>query len=354
MASDKDGGDQVHGLLTAASQLDSTLFVLASGFDPRCVTGLIRFVEAVGCPHVLALDPQRVQASDDELNKQRRQENLVRIEKLAGCYLQRLEYPLVQDEASAGRLLANELTSAKYLSGIRTVVVDISAFPTSMLFPCLRGLLELSGGGDGPSQLLVLVTENATLDQEIVKGNLGQAHVLAGFGKKVRMVRSPEPIRVWAPILGRGAGAAMRLIAEAIDPQEVCPVVPFPATDPRLADSLLLEHRELLIEERRVQPGNLVYAAQANPFDLYRTLVNMSRDYERTLSPVGGAVVALSSHGSKLLSIGALLAAYEEDLPVYGVRANRYSLNPENYETASRQSDSVACLWLRGEPYSAV
>jgi hypothetical protein len=143
----------------------------------------------------------------------------------------------------------------------------------------------------------------------------------------------------------------MKKIADLLDPQEVCPVLPFPARDPRLADQLLLEHRDLIIDRFEVQPTSFIYAAETNPFDLYRTLVKFDDDYQAILGPIGGADVTLSSHGSKLLSIGALLAAYERELQVLAVRATRRSLDPSYWEPNARHADQLACVWLKGEPY---
>jgi hypothetical protein len=194
-----------------------------------------------------------------------------------------------------------------------------------------------------------LVTANPGLDHSIVKSSLGPAHTLAGF----RGAQRAGKVNVWAPVLGvRGAGT-LGAIADFIDPQEVCPILPFPAQDPRLPDTILGAHRELLIDQFEIGPNNLIYAAESNPFDLYRTLARFNSDYTTTLEPLGGALVHVSVHGSKLLSVGALLAAYEFDLPVVAMRANHYVLSEEGYEVAARAHDQITCLWLRGDPYTS-
>jgi hypothetical protein len=113
----------------------------------------------------------------------------------------------------------------------------------------------------------------------------------------------------------------------------------------------MLEHRQLLVEEYGVQPTSLIYAAETNPFDLYRTLVRFHIDYNSTFEKLGGAQVSLSSHGSKLLAIGALLAAFECDLPFYAVRPTTHQLSPKHLLPEQRSFDRFACLWLGGAPY---
>ena len=338
---------------TASRNNDRTLFVMSAGFDPRSASGLSRFINATGsAPHVLSIDPQPSSEAIAGGLTERRIENEQKIAALGTRRThRRWDYPNVHDEASAGRQLARDLTAPECMKDIDAVVFDLSAFPTTLAFPMLNALLQRTGTPGFPSELLVLVTQNPQLDGDITEDGLGPAHPLRGFGKRSDRARS-SAVRVWAPVLGRGAGAAMKKIADLLDPQEVCPVLPFPARDPRLADQLLLEHRELIIDRFEVQPTSFIYAAETNPFDLYRTLVKFDIDYQAILGPIGGADVTLSSHGSKLLSIGALLAAYERKLQILAVRATRRSLDPSYWEPASRQADQIACVWLRGEPYA--
>jgi len=347
------GAEAVNEVLrTASRNNDRTLFVMSAGFDPRSTSGLSRFINATGsAPHVLAIDPQpSSEAIAGDLTA-RRVENEQAIAGLAAHRShRRWDYPDVFDEASAGRQLARDLTAPGCLKDIDAVLFDLSAFPTTLAFPMLNALLRCTSTPGFPSELVVLVTENPQLDGDITEEGLGAAHQLPGFGQRSKRARS-NAVRVWAPVLGRGAGPAMQAIADLLDPQEVCPVLPFPARDPRLADQLLLEHRDLIIDRFEVQPTSFIYAAETNPFDLYRTLVKFDVDYQSILGPIGGADVTLSSHGSKLLSIGALLAAYERRLQVLAVRATRRSLDPFHWQLEARRVDQLACVWLKGEPY---
>ena len=355
MATDKNSGssEDLDNLLREASSAPArTLFIMSAGFDPRCLTALSRYIEAVGTvPTVLAIDPQPPEEASlaGELTA-RRAANEAQIVGLARHKLLRWEYPRVFDDASAGRELARALTTPDLLGDIDAVFFDLSAFPTSLAFPMLNALLQRVGETGFPTELLVLVTENPRLDGAIGEGGLGPAQKLPGFGRRSERARS-NAFRVWAPVLGRGAGPALEKIAHALDPDEVCPVLPFPARDPRLADNLLLEHRSSILERFEVQPTSFIYAAETNPFDLYRTLVKFDADYQKVLEPIGGVDVTVSTHGSKLLSIGALLAAFEQNLQVLAVRATRRSLASDFWDASARSEDQLACVWLKGEPY---
>lgn len=351
MATDADDvshGD-VNDLLSApGSSGAQTLFILAVGFDPRCSSGLLRYIGVNGAaPHVIAVEPQALHAGLDAEMVERRRENELLIQSLAVRSHTVVKYPSVHDDSSAGRIISQTLTRKSLLAGITTIVFDLSSFPTSLAFPPLKGLLRVIGSENMPTELQVIVTENPTLDAAIVHSSLGEAHPLPGFGSRTKK----SQVRVWTPVLGSGAGPSLSRIAEALDPQEVCPILPFPARDPRLVDNLVLEHRELLLDRLRVPPSNFIYAAETNPFDLYRTLVRYDLDCQESLAGLGGAQITVSSHGSKLLSVGVLLASIERGLSFYAVRANVRTLADDYWRAESRADDRLACLWLAGEPY---
>ncbi len=74
------------------------------------------------------------------------------------------------------------------------------------------------------------------------------------------------------------------------------------------------------------------------------------RHYQDALSPLGGCRVALSALSSQLMSLGALLAAYElkqsgQGIAVAHVDSQGYTLDN------SKMDSEVFGLWLAGECY---
>ena len=61
--------------------------------------------------------------------------------------------------------------------------------------------------------------------------------------------------------------------------------------------------------------------------------------------------MVLSSHSSKLLSVGVLLAAYDQGLEVQHVSPTLYSLREDTDTDALRDFDEIYDIWLTGEPY---
>jgi hypothetical protein len=127
--------------------------------------------------------------------------------------------------------------------------------------------------------------------------------------------------------------------------------LPFPAKNPRRGDDLLLELRSLIFDTIEVEPRNFIYADERNPFDLYRGLCRLSDRYTKALAPVGDVSVVTSVHGSKVLSVGALLAAYEKDLTVVSAGPTGYRIQTGVGIDKVTNGDHLMCLWLDGEPY---
>lgn len=150
--------------------------------------------------------------------------------------------------------------------------------------------------------------------------------------------------------MGEHAEAALQAIHTFLTPGDVCPVLPFPARNPRRGDDLLLEHQVTLLDAFRVSPGNIIYASETNPFDLYRTLSRLQEDLGYALRELAPTTLALSTHSSKLLSIGAMLAAYEHQLPIVAAPAADHDVADVDFSALS-VGNQVACVWLAGEPY---
>ena len=129
------------------------------------------------------------------------------------------------------------------------------------------------------------------------------------------------------PVLGEGESARLDRLNEDLRAAEICPVLPLPAANPRRADNLIKEYRQLLIETDLVEVRNFIYAAESNPFDLYKTVSELNSDYAEALRPLGTTRMVLSAHSSKLLSVGVLLTAFEHGLEVRHASPSVYGVS---------------------------
>lgn len=268
--------------------------------------------------------------------------------------------PMVEDERKVGGRRIAQLAKADDLNGYTDVVVDISALPRTLYFPLVRQLLKLhdrtrSAGQDAvPSNLHVIICENPRLDAGIREELSERADYLPGLASRAGLVQDQDVPRIWAPVLGEGQDVALKRIEQLIsaggNPPEICPVLPFPATDPRRGDQLLLEYRQTF-EAWEVELRNIIYAAEWNPFDVYRQLCQLHDRYRDALEPLGGAKMIVSAHSSKLLSLGVLLAAHNRDIAVAHVEVDGYVITaPLNDQEGEGEMYEI---WIAGEPYGA-
>jgi hypothetical protein len=70
-----------------------------------------------------------------------------------------------------------------------------------------------------------------------------------------------------------------------------------------------MEYQNLLFDQLRIEPRNIVYASEFNPFDVYRQVRGTALHYHDVLKLIDGCRVALSAMCSKVMSLGILLVA---------------------------------------------
>ena len=333
---------------------DPILVVVGAGFDPRSSVAFERILGATDrrVDALLIHLPARATDLDARPLAAANCERIAELVAEAGGTLHRQAEPEYEDPGTLGRLVSHAFHSGGWLDSYAEVVIDISALPRGIFFPLVRGVLErahkpaeeaLRWSGD----FHVAVCENPEIDNAILQEGMTAPAALGGFGRS--RGRSAKTT-IWVPVLGEGMVERVRRLGDELRHDEVCPVLPFPARDPRRGDRLVVEYRQLLFDELRIEPRNMIYAAERNPFDLYRTLARLYERYSHSLSSLGPVAMILSSHSSKLLSLGVLLAAYELELEVQHVSPGSYGLAVDHEQF--RGHDELFDLWLTGEPYA--
>lgn len=353
--------------LLGSSKRD-VLYVLGMGFDERMCLGLEMVLGAGGGGRrdVAVLTFDEGPESSSQRHADLRAANQGRLDALAkahaGCTVSERRVQLISDEGRrvGGRNAAKVFMGSKDLEQYTDVVVDISALPRGLYLPLLAKLLTIF---DDPAManrnLHVIVAHSAALDAATQdEGIDDDATYLHGFSAAdFELEATTEQPRVWLPVLGTGQRAQLERIHELVRPDEICPVLPSPSANPREGDDLVLEYRDLLFDQLRVEMRNIIYASEANPFEVYRQIMRSIRQYQRALHPLSGCKIVASAMSSKLSSMGVLLAAYElnastgddhMDVGIAHVEAQGYAVNQGASPGAAA---TVYSLWLSGECY---
>ncbi len=345
------------------------LFVLGLGFDPRMCQGLETILKAGGSGKraclLIEYDEGDNSPSKDYANLV--QVNLQSLNKLldgkGSIRYQKLQMWLNNGQVGLGSQAYKVFKNLEELTEFTDIVVDISAMPKGIYLSIIAKLLALidsSGRGNSYQpvdipNLHVVVSENISLDRRIHQQGLDEkATYLYGFSGEIGREGTPNVTKIWFPVLGEGKITQLRRIYDYLDrPSEICPIIPSPSINPRRGDTLLLqEYRSLFFDEFKVEPRNIIYASEQNPFEAYRQLHRTIFQYSTALNVLGGCNAFISPLSSKLLSIGSLLAAYEikQDFPVGIVHVESRGYQMLTVEEKDNDSELFS-LWLAGECY---
>lgn len=337
------------------------LFVLGRGFDPRALVALERLISFGSRPTVWLM------AFDNGLPDSDRRSSLTEanyhgLRSLLG------QQTIVELPINIGGSAYTNATSRNTRRAIQAagelreyddVVVDISAMPRMVAMTCVAKLLfdldQQTRDGGPNTNLHVVTAESVSTDLRSHGSLMDHVTNVVGFSGHLSEQTSEHVPRVWFPVMGEGQDDRLQRIQGVLDPDEICPVIPFPSRNPRRGDDIITEHRVTLFEDFQVEPANILKASEFNPFEAYRQLFGAMDRYRRALVELGGCKAFASPLSSKLLSIGTLLACYDHR---YGdVEGARLKVGIPYVETAAYGDPDLGgdtdyelySMWIKGE-----
>ena len=334
------------------------LFICGAGFDPRALaavgTLIMAGVHPAECRLIEYGSGSGLPAEEDVARAESHRFQLRQM--FTGGSLKTVPVATRNREgrSTGGINISAEFREAQSYVGFSDVVVDITALPAELYFPLIGTLLTIWHSSNvqalGLGNLHVVVCDNPLVDSMILPEGGDKAELMYGFTGTVQRASIGDPIPIWAPVLGENQGEHLQKIAEYHRPQVVAPVLPFPARSPRRGDDLLLEYRSLIFETWDVDPTDIIFADEQNPFDVYAKLCAFASDYEESLSSIGTTQMIVSSHSSKLHSLGVLLAAWERRFGVAHIQPTGHVVNGSF--GAEHETGELFDIWLAGEPYA--
>jgi len=344
------------------------LYVLGRGFDPRMCSGIKSIIECGGTGLRDCVLIRFDEGPESPSNVYRPlvddNETLLRsmLDGRGGIVEKTIE--MWSTGEARGRRIGSRSAASVFkdigdLGDYSDVVVDISALPRGIFAPLIGKILYLVDHAEVERSINVhvVVSENSDLDRNIQDAGIDDvAGYVHGFSEDMETEATSGKPRVWVPILGEGQSGQLERIYTLVNPDEICPVIPWPSSNPRRGDDLIIEYRELLFDRWRVEPGNIVYASERNPFEAYRQVHQLVRHYSSALEPLGGCKVALSAVSSKLLSLGSILAAYElkengTSVGLAHVESQGFVIGAPGDPTVPDTTGELFNLWLAGECY---
>ena len=296
------------------------LVVVGRGFDWRALCASDRILAAGGSGDrsawLLAYD---VGSGESAERARRTAENVVGLKKRFGAE-RTTEIPIrigmSGNRSVTSRNVMRAVSRVNELATFDDVVVDVSAMPRMVALTAIAQLIalldEIEATRGTQINLHAVVAESVAADHSSQGGSVGDSVAnVVGFSGHMDEQSTGSLPRVWFPVLGEGQGVRMQRIGQEVNPDEVCPVIPFPSRDARRGDGIIGEYRQTLFEEYRIEPQNILHACEYNPFEAYKAIFGAIDRYRGALAELGGCKVFVSPLSSKLLSVGALLACYD-------------------------------------------
>jgi hypothetical protein len=228
------------------------------------------------------------------------------------------------------------------------IVVDVSALSVGTSFPLIKYLVERIDRNGDPKNLHIFVAHEATLDEAIVPVAGDAPGYVHGFRGAATLNRTTTAAKLWLPQLARERKASLLRLHSFVDPHDTCPILPFPASNPRLGDELAADFIAEFENAWSVDARNILYAAEDDPLDLYRTILRLDDLRRPVFAEFGGSLLVLSPVGSKIMALGALLAALERDLPVAYLEAIGYNFE---HRPPVELRPFLVHVWLEGDAY---
>ena len=346
------------------------LYVLGCGFDPRMCSGYKAIIETDGKGQrdCLVIKFNEGPGSPSEQHRSLIEKNMAMLRKLheghGKLIIEGIDMWSSEDVGKhriGSRTAAEVFKDGSLFNNYTDVIIDISSLPKSIYLSLIGKalyLLDNFDSGNSATKIInlhVVVHEDVNLDKTIKDIGIDDTITFVhGFGAaSLTTEKSSDIPMVWIPVFGEDQRQQLDQLYREINPTEVCPVIPSPSRDPRRGDELLIEYHDILFDAWFVEPRNIIYASEHNPFDAYRQIYRTIIHYNQALNPLGGCKATISVVSSKLISIGGLLAAYEL-IHKSGIDVGLALAEARGYQftnTGLTLEGELYSLWLIGEPY---
>jgi len=336
----------------------SILIITGAGWDPRmtALPLLLKSFGGHGLRHLHRIDYTPSQGFESPHEKFI-QKNIEALDKILENWAETKNFEIITRNRD-NRYIGDEAIASHYkeidLTPYTDVFVDVSSLSKSLYFTMLLILVK-KAMDNHKVNIYVVVCQDVELDNQITE-SADDVRYLRGFKGKIASQRQQDIPKIWTPLLSENKSPRLQKLFELINPKDIYPVLPFPSGNPRKDDDLLIEYRQIFVDEWQLNPMNIIYAAEDDPLDVYRRLLALFDQQKEVLELLGGVSMVISALSSKISSIGAFMAAFEEKMAVAHPIGRHeppenmsYDFWNNNY--LSKFKENLHSIWLTGEPY---
>lgn len=228
-----------------------------------------------------------------------------------------IEIVTSEDTANVAGRRAAQVCRRVLQQNYTDVFIDASAMSRGVCFPVVKYAFEESKKpGQARAHIMTAGRNRSTFEAQSTSSDSPQ--FVHGFQGLMDTSHMDKAIKLWIPQLSENAGTSLSRIQNKLAPDETCPILPFPSWNPRRGDMLLKRFQGPVLDDWNVNLLDVIYAHESNPLDVCMTIMRIHRSRADALSASCElpSVTVLSPSGSRIGSVGMLLAAIELDLPI--------------------------------------
>lgn len=327
------------------------LLVAAAGFDPRSIRIASILADVMG-DRLSAKFIREERASPDHDLVEKAEKNATKLSEIIPKS-SFLDVNIFADDGApvGGSQIVSLLGDDPFDADITDVILDLSALSIGVGFPAAK-LLLLECEKKTDCSFHLMIVSNPELDDNISAVPYDRPTLVKGFSGPAIGYSTSDPACMWIPQLARGRKLSLSKIRLSIgECYKTCPILPFPARNPRRSDDLLSEYESELVNDWEVDPRDIVYVSEKNPLDSYRVLSTLKKRFDKTVKGTYEPHMILSPTGSKVMAAGALMVAIEHDVTVQYIETEEYHFNQAE-SSGNQQSDMIVHVLLSGPAYA--
>lgn len=335
------------------SRSGKILYIGSIGFDPRTLTTYRRLKESAGdkvTPFFL-LEERKEGSADLKDRAWKREQSLP--DEL-GFQPKICRVPIfAEDGAPIGgtELIRVARAEIPEIADFSDIVIDICAMSRGIFFPLTRYFREIIRASGKSISLHILVVDQPAVDYSYSPDYYDSAGWMRGFdGGAGQLSKNNKAVKLWMPQLMSQRKTVYETLYKFVNPQDVCPVLPFPGIKAKMVDELVIEYSEHITSTWDTALQNIVLAAESDPLDMYHTVVRVDAARKKIFE---NTFTILSPMGSKVSTIGGLLAAMDLNLPVAYVETLGYSENKCQETLELSNEERLVHVWVDGPIYNS-
>ena len=334
------------------------LFIMGEGFDPRMLVGVKAILKADEAANILLICYAEKQFAKNPVNMDAKDKNMRLLQELTPKYLKKQQISIWKSQLGETVVCESvrKAITKETVHGDDEIIVDLSAMPRAISFNIIKRLIDINKQLGQAKKINIVYCENSALDDDI-KSIIATdtAEYLQGFGAfSAGMEATNDNIKVWFPVLGLNEDKALSIIDKFLAPDEICPILPFPAADIRREENIIRVYGAELFRKYGIEKRNIIYVPENQPLLMYQKLCHTVEFYERALNQGGkdGINYVFSSQGSKAMDAGVLLTLMElsKDYTVAMAIVENEGYNKES-TVYSEANNELCCICLNDNEF---